>query len=150
MNSRWTPYVLCAMTLFASPPALSAGEPEPGLWQFSADLSIPSAPGFNQQPVSINQCLRASDVQDPSRVLTGIATPGASGCTFSNKRESAGHTDFSVQCEGLFALSGTGSVNYSPSSMDGQLNVSFGGGGGATLPRVESVSRIKATRLGGC
>ena len=68
-----------AFGFIASCYALAAGEPEPGLWELSADLAVPSEPGFKQEPITLSQCLSASDVRDPSRLLMGIANPGAGG-----------------------------------------------------------------------
>ncbi len=143
------PFVF-AIGFVASSHALAAGEPEPGLWELSADLAVPSAPGFKPEPVAVRQCLSVADARDPSRLLTGIANPGASNCNFTDKRESPGHTDFAVSCEGLFAIEGRGSVDYTPSSIRGRLDISFRTGSADNTQRVESVSRISGRRIGNC
>ena len=139
-----------AIGLLASCHALAAGEPEPGLWELSADLAVPSEPGFKQEPVKMNQCLGAAEVRDPGRLLMSIANPGAGNCSFSDKRESPGHTEFTLKCSGLFAISGRGSVDYTPNSMQGRLNIGFSISSEGASPRVESVSQIRGKRIGGC
>ncbi|OGA33069.1 MAG: hypothetical protein A3G80_06590 [Betaproteobacteria bacterium RIFCSPLOWO2_12_FULL_62_13b] len=139
-----------AVSLVASCHALAAGGPEPGMWELSADLAVPFAPGFKQEPVALRQCLTAADAGDPSRVLNGVANPGASHCRFTDKRESPGHTDFAVRCDGLFAISGRGSVDYTRSSIHGRLAIGFSAGAAGNIQRVESVSRVTGRRIGNC
>lgn len=126
------------------------GQPEPGLWEISADMSVPASPGFKQAPVAVQQCFSAADARDPSRLLMGVGNPGASNCRFSDKRETAGHTDFAVFCEGTFAISGRGSVDYTPHTLQGNLNMNFVTGIPGDNQRVSAVSRITGKRLGSC
>jgi len=142
--------IVFAVGLAVSCHALAAGEPEPGLWELSADLAVPSAPGFKQEPVALRQCLTAADARDPSRVLSSVANPGASNCSFTDKRESPGHTEFAVRCEGLFAISGRGFVDYTPSSIQGRLDIGFSLSSAGAPQRVESVSRVSGRRIGNC
>lgn len=139
-----------AVGLIASCHAAAAGGPEPGMWELSADLAVPFAPGFKQQPVVLRQCLTAADAGDPSRVLNGVANPGASNCRFTDKRESPGHADFAVRCDGLFAISGRGSVDYTPDSIQGRLDIGFSTGADGNTQRIESVSRVTGRRVGNC
>ena len=136
--------------LFASLHALPAPGPEPGLWDVSADMAIPTVPDFRQEPVTLRQCFSAADVRDPGRMLGGMANAGAANCTFTDKRESPGHADFSVRCDGLLAISGRGSVDYTAQSMQGRLEIGFAASPGENAQRVESVSHISARRVGNC
>lgn len=142
--------IVCAVGVLVSCHTLAADDPEPGMWEISADMAVPSTPGFRQDPIALRQCLSATDARDPSRLLTGMANPGASNCSFTDKRETPGHTDFAMRCEGLFAISGRGSVDYTPGTMQGRLNFTFSGGASDDTQRVESVSRIIAKRIGTC
>lgn len=136
--------------LFASLHALPAAGPEPGLWDVSADMAIPTAPDFRQEPVTLRQCFSAADARDPSRMLGGMANPGAANCRFSDKRESPGHVDFAVRCEGLLGISGRGSADYTASTLEGRLELTFTVSAGENAQRVESVSRVSARRVGNC
>lgn len=136
--------------LLASLHASPAAGPEPGLWDVSADMAIAAAPDFKLEPVTLRQCFSAADVRDPSRMLGGMATAGAGNCTFSDKRESPGHADFSFRCEGLLAISGRGSVDYTAQAMQGRLELGFAASAGENAQRAESVSRISAKRVGPC
>lgn len=139
-----------AAGLVASCHVWAAGGPEPGMWELSADLAVPFAPGFKQEPLVLRQCLTAADAVDPSRVLNSVANPGASNCRFTDKHESPGHTDFAVRCDGLFAISGRGSVDYTPSSIQGRLDIDFSTGADRNAERVESVSRVTGRRISNC
>ena len=144
------PFLISAALLASSATVASANQPEPGLWEITADMSVPSAPGFKQAPVAVQQCFGAADARDPSRILMGVSNPGASNCRFSDKRESAGHTDFAVFCEGLFAIAGRGSVDFTPNSLRGDLNMNFVSGTPGDTQRVNAVSRITGKRIGSC
>jgi hypothetical protein len=139
-----------AVCLIASCQASAAGGPETGMWELSADLAVPFAPGFKQAPVALRQCLTAADTGDPSRVLNSVANPGASNCRFTDKRESPGHTDFVLQCDGLFSIMGRGSVDYTPGSIHGRLDIGFVTGADGDAKRVEAVSRVTGRRIGNC
>lgn len=143
-------FILSAALFALGAGTLSANQPEPGLWEITADMSVPSAPGFKQSPVAVQQCFSAADARDPSRVLMGISNPGASNCRFSDKRETSGHTDFAVSCQGLFAITGLGSVDYTPTSLQGHLNMQFASGIAGDNQRVSAVSRITGKRVGSC
>jgi len=55
-----------------------------------------------------------------------------------------------VRCDGLFAISGRGSVDYTPSSIQGRLDIGFSTGSTGNPQRVESVSRVTGRRIGNC
>ncbi len=143
-------FILGATLVALGTSTASANQPEPGLWEITADMSVPSAPGFRQAPVALQQCFSAADARDPSRVLMGISNPGASNCRFSDKRETSGHTDFTVACQGLFAITGLGSVDYTPTSLQGHLNMQFVSALSGDNQRINAVSRITGKRIGSC
>jgi hypothetical protein len=136
--------------LLASLHALPASGPEPGLWEVSADMAIPTAPDFKQEPVTLRQCFSAADVRDPSRMLGGMTNAGAANCRFSDKRESPGHVDFAVRCDGLLEIAGRGSVDYTARTLQGRLDLGFAVSAGENAQRVESVSHVSAKRIGNC
>jgi uncharacterized protein DUF3617 len=139
-----------ALGLGISISAASQSDIRPGQWQISVEFAVPEDPGFKQPAISRNQCLTAADARDPSRLITETSVPGATGCAFSDKKESSGHLEFAVKCEGLFAIGGHGAVDYTPTSLQGTLNLDFGLGDAGAAKRTGSVSRITARRVGDC
>lgn len=135
--------------LVISSPAASQSDIRPGQWQMSVEFTVPEDPGFKQAPISRNQCLTAADARDPSRLITETSVPGATGCAFSDKKESSGHLEFAVKCEGLFAIGGHGAVDYTPTSLQGALELDFNVGE-AGAKRTGSVSKLSGRRIGDC
>lgn len=119
---------------------------KPGLWELSLETSDPATPGFSIPPTTVNQCLTDQDAQDPSKVLGGVANPGASDCTFSEKSYSGNTLHFRMQCAGMLAMETRGDVTYSATSIAGNLVTSANVLGEAT----ELLSKISARRIGDC
>jgi hypothetical protein len=141
---------LLALGFVASPFAAAQADLRPGAWDMSVEFSVPTDPGFKQPTISRRQCLTAADARDPSRMLTEISVPGATGCAFPDKGGSPGHLEFDVKCEGIFAIGGHGSVDYTPDTLQGTLNLDFNLGDPGSDKRTGSVSRIAARRVGDC
>ena len=141
---------LLVLGLAASPFAAAQADIRPGLWDMSVEFSVPADPAFKQLPISRPQCLTAADARDPSRLLAEMSVPGATGCAVSGKAGSSGHFEFDVKCEGIFAIGGHGSVDYTPDAMQGTLNLDFNLGDPGAAKRTGSVSRIAARRVGDC
>jgi len=119
---------------------------QPGLWELSLETSVPATPGFSVPPATVNQCLTEQDAQDPSGVLGGVANPGASDCTFSEKSYSGNTLHFRMQCAGMLAMDTRGDVTYSATSIAGNLVTSANVLGEATELR----SQISGRRIGDC
>ena len=110
------------------------------------ETRVPAEPGFAPPPFKQTQCLSAQDAADPSRVLSGLASPGASGCTYTDKNYSGNTFTFSMRCEGSFAIESSGRVSFTAETMEGSM-ASIANVAGK---RVETQSRISARRLGNC
>ena len=140
---------LLVLGLAASPFAAAQADIRPGLWNMSVEFSVPADPAFKQPAISRPQCLTAADARDPGRLLAEMSVPGATGCAISGRTASSGHFEFDVKCEGIFAMGGHGSVDYTPDALQGTVNLDFGLGD-AGAKRTGSVSRIAARRVGDC
>ncbi len=141
---------LLVLGLAASPFAAAQADIRPGLWNMSVEFSVPADPAFKQPAISRPQCLTAADARDPSRLLAEMSMPGATACAISGKTGSSGHFEFHVKCEGIFAIGGHGSVDYTPDAMQGTLNLDFNLSDPGAAKRTGSVSRIAARRVGDC
>jgi hypothetical protein len=126
-------------------PALAA-DLSPGLWEITLETRVAAQPGFTPEPIRITQCLSAADAKDPSALLGGLANPGASGCTYTDKSYSGNTFRFSMQCAGSFAIQSQGEVSFSADAMNGTISANANvGGEKATLS-----NKISARRLRGC
>lgn len=141
------PRALLAVPLAAafSLPCLAA-DLSPGLWAITLETRVAAQPGFTPEPFHLKQCLTAANARDPSALLGGIANPGASGCSYSDKSYSGNTFRFSMQCAGSFGVQSRGEVTFSADTMNGTISATANVGGEKT----ELTNRISAHRLGGC
>jgi hypothetical protein len=138
-----------AFALALNTNSFAQGDIQPGMWELSVEINAPGETGFKmQQP--IRQCLSLADAKDPSRILNGAANPSAGNCSFPDKRESSGHMDFSVSCQGPLAITGRGSIDYTPTTLQGSLTLEFNASAlGVQLPSGID-NRISGHRVGDC
>lgn len=123
-----------------------AADMAPGLWEITVESRFAAQPGYAPEPVRVKQCLSAADAKDPSALLGGMANPGASGCTYSDKSYSGNTFRFSMLCSGSFALQSRGEVSFSADAMNGTIDAIATIGGTKT----EFSNKVSARRLGGC
>ena len=94
----------------------AAADVQPGSWELSLVTVMTGQP----KPAAVTQT-RCLTNRDPSSVLGG----GQSGtCTFTNKRDSGGVFTFDVSCTGALPMKGKGSVTYTPTTMQADLDLS--------------------------
>jgi len=123
-----------------------AADMSPGLWEITLESRVAAQPGFAPEPFRLTQCLTAADTRDPSKLLGGIANPGASGCTYTDKAYSGSTFHFSMQCAGSLAIRSQGEVSFTSDSMNGTITAIANVGGEKT----ELSNKVSARRLGGC
>lgn len=133
------------LALFMTIPAL-AQDIAPGLWQLTMETRVAATPGFSPAPYTLNQCLTAADARDPSRVLGGVANPGATGCTYRDKGYSGNTFRFTMECAGTLGIRTRGEVSFTSSTLDGTITATADLGG----QKVEFSNRISGKLLGGC
>jgi hypothetical protein len=144
MRARWQ--IPAALLAAAFPMLGLAADMSPGLWEITLESRVAAQPGFAPDPFRLTQCLSAADARDPSALLGGIANPGASGCTYSDKAYSGNTFRFSMQCAGSFAIQSQGEVSFTADSMNGTITAVANVGGEKT----ELSNKVSARRLGGC
>jgi hypothetical protein len=149
MSSPMRAVALVAIVASAGPgharQALAA-DPQPGLWQFSLEMRVPAQAAFTPPPFQLSQCITAADAKDPGRLLGGMATPGATGCTYTDKSYSGDSFRFSMDCTGTYGVKAKGEVSYDADNISGTIDTV------STLAgsRVEMQNRITGRRVGGC
>jgi hypothetical protein len=145
MNKRVANVALIALTATFSL-AAPAADPSPGMWEFTMETRVPAQPGFSPPPFQKTQCLTAADTKDPSKVLGGIANPGASSCTYGEKSYSGNTFRFTMECTGTFAIKSKGQVSFDANSINGNIDAVATVSGEKT----DVVNKISGKRLGGC
>jgi hypothetical protein len=144
--SRLIPF---ALALAPSVKSLAQADIQPGEWELTVEINAPGEAGIRmQQP--IRQCLSQADARDPSRLLTGAANPTAGNCSFSDKRESSGHLEFSVSCQGPLAVTGRGSIDFTPTTLQGSLILDLNAGASGVQLPTGITNRISGRRVGNC
>lgn len=117
----------------------------PGLWQISVQTQAAAIP-MTMAPLQVSQCLTAEDAKDPSKLLGNITSPGASGCTYSDKSYSGNMFHFTMKCMGTLAIKATGDVSFTSSTLSGTIDTSATVNGQS----LEMKSSVSAQRLGEC
>jgi len=123
-----------------------AQDVSPGLWQLTIETRVSATPDFVPAPYTLNQCFTAEDARDPSRVMGGVANPGASDCTYTDKAYRGNTFRFSMQCAGTLGISTRGEVSFTATTLDGTITAIADVGGQKT----EFSNRISGKRIGGC
>ncbi len=123
MRARWMTIVALQAAAFSTPGL--AADMSPGMWEITLETRAAAQPGFAPEPFRLKHCLTAADTKDPGKLLGGIANPGASGCTYSNKTYSGNTFRFTMQCAGSFAIQSQGEVSFTADSMDGTISLKF-------------------------
>ncbi len=111
--------ILILLSLIA--PSSFAADISPGKWALSMETRVAASPDFAPQPYTLNQCLTEQDAQDPSRVLGGMANPGASDCIYTEKSFSGTTFRFKMRCAGSFGIQASGEIAYTSTTMDGNI-----------------------------
>lgn len=118
----------------------------PGLWQLTLETRVSATPGFAPAPYTLNQCFTAADARDPSRLLGGVANPGASDCTYTDKAYRGNTFRFTMQCAGTLGITTRGELSFTATTLDGTITAIADIGGQKT----EISNRITGKRMGGC
>jgi hypothetical protein len=142
-------FIAAALTaaLTSVAPLAFAQDVQPGLWQISLETRVPSEPGFQPPPYTMNQCITAEDAKDPGMLFSKMGNGGASGCRYSDRNYHGGNTfTFAMSCKGTYAIQSKGQVSFTKTTMDGNMSAL------ATVndKDVETQNKITARRVGGC
>ena len=134
--------IAATASLFAAPLSRAA-DITPGLWEITMESRVAESPGFAPPPVQLTKCLTARDARDPSQVLGEIATQGATGCNYAERRYVGNTLAFSVVCSGAFAITSTGTVSFTANTMEGNIaaKANMGGQNEVCRPRGGSSRR---------
>ena len=144
MNAPLASVVAFQLALYCAPSL--AADMSPGMWEITLETRVAVQPGFAPEPFRLTQCLTTADTRDPSKVLGGMANPGASACAYTDKAYSGNTFRFSMQCAGNFAIQSHGEISFTADTMNGTITAVASVGGQKT----EFSNRVSARRLGAC
>lgn len=118
----------------------------PGLWEITLESRAAAEAGWTPAPFNLSQCLKSNDAKDPSRLISSIAVPGATGCSYTERNYAGSTFRFALECPGSYGLKTTGSVSFAADSFSGSITALANVGGQVT----EMQNRVSGKRVGGC
>lgn len=124
----------------------TAADLSPGLWEIALDARVQADGAFAPGPMTLRQCVSAADARDPSRIIGPLATPGATGCQYTERSYSGGTFRFALDCSGTYGIKSRGSVTFGATGFDGTMSATAN----LTGQPVEFESRISGKRIGDC
>jgi len=143
MNKPMTRWRLAlALTLLLSIFSLRAEDVNPGLWDISLTMTPEGAAPIG--PFSQQKCFTKADAQDPQKLF---AEAGGVDCSYGDTQVQGNRLSFSIRCGGEMPLSGHGSVTFSSSSFEGEMDVTANISG---IGELQSKSQISGKRAGDC
>ena len=113
---------------------------EPGNWEFSLEspLQNTTAPEVRQR------CITPEQANDPQKVLEEVRKKN--NCQISNLQDSGSEYRFDVACEARVPITGSGTVRYTPTTLDGAIDLV----GETRGLRLKTRSFVSGRRLGPC
>ena len=114
---------------------------EPGNWEFSVDSPLV---GNSNTPTVKQRCLSPDEAADPQKVLSEAR--GSDKCQLSNVVDSGSDYKFDVACTGNVPIHGSGSVRYTPTTLDGEVDLI----GETRGLRLKTRSFVSGRKLGPC
>jgi len=113
---------------------------EPGNWEFSLEspLQNTTAPEVRQR------CITPEQAKDPQKVLEEVRKKN--NCQISNLQDSGSEYRFDVACEAKVPITGSGAVRYTPTTLDGAIDLV----GETRGIRLKTRSFVSGRRLGPC
>ena len=111
---------------------------EAGQWEFSLESPLQGADTVRQR------CLTPEEAADPAKVLDEVRAKN--DCQLSNLRDDGTEYKFDLECTGRTPVRGSGSVRYTPSTLDGEIDLVAERQG----LRLKTRSFLSGRRLGPC
>lgn len=107
--------IFAGLFLFALSAGAQAADVAPGLWETSAQFSMPDTPqtaGTSIPPITQTRCFRSTDVDNPEKLI-----PPDAACQLTTSRVEGNKVTWSMQCKG--GMSGSGELTFTSNSYQG-------------------------------
>jgi hypothetical protein len=126
-----------ALLLFATAARAAV---EPGNWEFSLESPLQN----NNAPEVRQRCITPQEANDPQKVLAEVRSKN--DCEISNLQDSGSEYRFDVACNARVPVTGSGAVRYTPTTIDGAIDLV----GETRGLRLKTRSFVSGRRLGPC
>ena len=113
---------------------------EPGNWEFSLESPLQN----NNAPEVRQRCLTPEEAKDPQKVLAEVRSKN--NCQLSNVQDSGTEYRFDLACDAKVPVTGSGAVRYTPTTIDGSIDLV----GETRGLRLKTRSFVSGRRLGPC
>ena len=114
---------------------------EPGNWEFSLESPLR---GDGHTPEVRQRCITPEEASDPQKVLAEVRSKN--DCQLSNLQDSGSEYRFDVACNARVPVTGSGAVRYTPTTIDGEIDLV----GETRGLRLKTRSFVSGRRLGPC
>jgi hypothetical protein len=138
--------LLFALTVVLATATSFADDLSPGLWEITMESRVGADTAWAPAPFNLKQCLTANDARDPSKLIGSISTPGATGCSYTERNYSGGTFRFALDCSGTFGIKSRGSVMFGATQFSGEITATGNVAGQTT----EFQNKVSGTRVGDC
>jgi hypothetical protein len=113
---------------------------EPGNWEFSLESPLRST----DKPEVRQRCITPEEANDPQKVLAEVRSKN--DCELSNLQDSGSEYRFDIACKAKVPITGSGAVRYTPTTLDGSIDLV----GETRGLRLKTRSFVSGRRLGPC
>ena len=138
--------ILFALTAAMAATTAFAEDLSPGLWEITMESRVGAAPAWAPEPFNLSQCLTGNDARDPSKLIGSISTPGATGCSYTERNYSDSTFRFALDCSGSFGIKSRGSVTFGATQFSGEITAT----GNVAGQNTEFQNKVSGTRVGDC
>jgi hypothetical protein len=138
--------VLFVVTAVLAAPTAFADDLSPGLWEITMESRVGAASEWAPAPFNLKQCVTANDARDPSKLIGSISTPGATGCSYTERNYSGSTFRFALDCSGSLGIKSSGSVTFGATQFGGEITTTGNVAGQTT----EFRNKVSGTRVGDC
>jgi hypothetical protein len=114
---------------------------DPGNWEFSMEGPLQNN---GTTPEVRQRCITPDEANDPQKVLAEVRSKN--DCQISNLQDSGSEYRFDVACNARVPITGSGAVRYTPTTMDGSIDLV----GETRGLRLKTRSFVSGRRLGPC
>jgi hypothetical protein len=114
---------------------------EPGNWEFSLESPLQNN---GNVPEVRQRCITAAEANDPQKVLEEVRSKN--NCQISNLQDSGAEYRFDLACNAKVPVTGTGAVRYTPTTLDGAIDLV----GETRGLRLKTRAFVSGRRLGPC
>ncbi len=129
-------YLFALLPFLAAPTISLAADVSPGLWETTAEVTMPGHQGgASIPPITQTRCFRSTDVQDAQQLI-----PKDAACQLTTSQMNGNRLSWGMQCQG--GMNGTGEVTFTSTRYEGVFRT--------TGPGTQMTMNYSGRRIGDC